>query len=60
MCRIKYCDKLIVLICNIVNKIYVYKIFESVEEMKRLLEVICKNGDLDIEIVDIGYFVKVL
>lgn len=46
--------------CNTANKTHVHKTFESVQEMKRELEVICKNGDSDIEIVDIGYPVKVL
>lgn len=60
VCRIKYCDKLTVSMCNTANKTHVHKTFESVQEMKRELEVICKNGDSDIEIVDIGYPVKVL
>lgn len=60
VCRINYCDKLTVSICNTANTTHEHKTFESVEEMKRSLEVICKNGDSDIEIVDIGYPVKVL
>lgn len=60
MCRIKYCDILIVLKCNLVGKIVEIEIFESEEEMKELLEVICENKDLNIEIVDIGFFVKIL
>lgn len=60
VCRIKYCDKLTVSMCNTANKTHEPKTFESVQEMKSSLEVICKNGNSDIEIVDIGYPVEVL
>lgn len=60
VCRIKYCDKLTVSMCNTANKTHEHKTFENVQEMKDSLEVICQNGNSDIEIVDIGFPVKVL
>lgn len=60
VCRIKYCDKLTVSECNSAGKIVETKTFDSEEEMKKKLEVICENKDSDIEIVDIGFPVKIL
>lgn len=60
VCRIKYCDKLTVSMCNSAGKLHVSKTFESVQEMKRSLEVSLKKSDPNIEIVDIGYPVKIL
>lgn len=58
VCRIKYCDKLTVSMCNSADKPPVHKTFESVQEMKKSLEAICRKGES--EIVDIGYPVNIL
>lgn len=60
VCRIKYCDKLTVSKCNSAGQLPVPETFESVQEMKRSLEVLWQKSDSDIEIIDIGYPVKIL
>lgn len=60
VCRIKYCDTLTVSKCNSIGKIVETETFESEEEMKESLEAIRENKDSNIEIVDIGFPVKIL
>lgn len=60
MCRIKYCDKLTVSKCNSAGRILKTETFESADEMKKALKATCQNNTPNIEMVDIGFPVKIL